>query len=107
MTDDELDEIVSRKIHEFPNSGYRTICGHLKSAGYRVQQTRVRESVKRVDPCAVAVRRLFMQHYRIKRRSYNVRAPMSLWHVDTNHKLIRYSNNIHDYDNNAALPFIS
>ena len=56
----------------------------------KVQQTRVRESVKRVDPCAVAVRRLFMQHYRIQRRRYNVRAPMSLWHVDTNHKLIRY-----------------
>ncbi|XP_060587542.1 uncharacterized protein LOC132743043 isoform X2 [Ruditapes philippinarum] len=105
IDDNELDELVASKVQEFPNSGYRTIYGHLKSVDVRIQISRVREAIKRVDPCAVAVRRLFMQHYRIKRRRYNVEAPMALWHVDTNHKLIRWRFVIHaGIDGYSRLP---
>lgn len=90
MNDAELDQIVSKLVQEFPDSGYKTILGHLKADGFRIQEKRIQQSMKRVDTFGVMVRKLFMQNFRIQRRQYNVKAPMSLWHVDSNHKLIRY-----------------
>lgn len=59
--------------------------GHLTSRGFRIQQLRVRESMRRVDPEGTIARRLFT----INRRVYSVPSPLSLWHIDGNHKLIR------------------
>ena len=63
--------------------------GHLLHRGGRVQQHRIRESQRRIDPSGVISRRL----HTIRRRMYKVRAPRSLYHMDGNHKLIRYDNN--------------
>jgi hypothetical protein len=52
----------------------------------RVQFHRVRESQSRIDPEGSMLRRL---QY-LRRRYYSVRGPQHLWHVDGNHKLIRY-----------------
>ena len=86
ITDRELDELVSQIKCEFPNCGYRLLHGHLMSRGQRVSQARIRESLHRVDPEGVAVR----WSSAIQRRKYAVLAPLSLWHLDENHKLIRY-----------------
>ena len=59
--------------------------GHLLSLGHRVQQTRIRESLMRVDPEGIVSRWITS----IRRHTYSVAAPNSLWHVDGNHKLIR------------------
>lgn len=92
ISDEELDELVKAKISEFPTIGYKSIMGHIESEGHRVQRDRLMSSVRRVDPVGVMFRNVFLKTYRIKRRVYNVRAPMALWHIDSNHKLIRYFN---------------
>ena len=53
FTDQQLDQLVSQFLNNFPNSGYRRMTGFLLSAGHRVQQLRVRESMRRVDPNSV------------------------------------------------------
>ena len=54
--------------------------------GIRVQRHRLRSSVKRVDPVGQRLR----EFTNIRRRIYNVHSPLALWHIDGNHKLIRY-----------------
>lgn len=90
LDDAALDAEVKKKVELFPTVGYRTIKAHLWSDGVRITDKRIQDSMRRVDPLGVRLRNLFLKTYRIRRRSYNVPAPMSLWHVDTNHKLIRY-----------------
>lgn len=85
MTDNELDAIISDIHKEFPMCGCNQMSGHLLSRGIRVQQLRVRESLRRVDPEGTIARRLNVIH----RRCYSVAAPRSLYHIDGNHKLIR------------------
>ena len=85
ISDHELDSIVSQIKQEFPNCGYRVTQGHLNRQGYRVSQVRVRESLHRIDPEGVAIRWTTA----VQRRKYSVSSPLSLWHIDGNHKLIR------------------
>lgn len=88
VSDNELDELV-RNIHrQFPMCGNRQMQGHLLTHGVRVQQYRIRESQRRVDPEGTLLRRLGGIH----RRQYSVPAPRSLYHIDGNHKLIRCVN---------------
>ena len=65
--------------------------GHLLSRGYRVQQNRIRESQRRVDPEGAIIRRLHV----LNRREYSVPSPRSLYHIDGHHKLIRYKCSAH------------
>ena len=51
--------------------------------------------MRRADPEGTVVRALQIRV--THRRSYNVRAPMLLWHMDFNHKLIRYGQQKIDY----------
>lgn len=84
--DHVLDSIITNILLQFPNTGYRMMAGHLKQHGVRVTQHRIRESLHRVAPASIASR----WSASIARRVYSVRSPMSLWHIDGNHKLIRY-----------------
>ena len=86
ISDEELDRIVAEIQQQFPTCGNRQMQGHLLSRGIRVQQHRVRESQRRVDPAGSIMRRLRIIH----RRRYHVNGPQALWHIDGNHKLIRY-----------------
>ncbi|XP_045202384.2 uncharacterized protein LOC123555860 [Mercenaria mercenaria] len=90
IDDEELDAEVKKKVSLFPTVGYRTIKAHLLADGVRITDKRIQKSMRRVDPLGVTIRNLFLRTYRVRRRSYNVPAPLSLWHVDTNHKLIRW-----------------
>ena len=85
ISDQDLDRVVAEIKEDFPNCGYRLMKGHLLHRGYRVTQVRIRESLHRVDPEGIAVRWCSVIH----RRKYTVRSPLSLWHVDGNHKLVR------------------
>lgn len=85
ISEQELDAIVASIQQEFPLCGYRQMQGHLKPQGLRVQQARVRESQRIVDPGGCVMRRLSS----INRRVYRVNGPLALWHIDGNHKLIR------------------
>jgi len=85
FTDAELDRLVEDVQRDFPMCGNRQMQGHLMSRGFRVQQQRIREAQLRVDPLGSLMRRLRT----VNRRQYQVPAPLSLWHIDGNHKLIR------------------
>ena len=85
VTDQELDQVVSETKVLFPNSGYRMMQGHLLNQGYRITQARIQDSLQRVDSDGIAIR----WSTAIERRRYKVKVPLSLWHLDGNHKLIR------------------
>lgn len=86
QTDDQLDDIVRQIKSDFPNAGYRRVDSQLRYQGIKVPQSRVRESLQRVDPEGVAQRWLALT----PRCTYNVPGPLCLWHIDGNHKLIRF-----------------
>ncbi|XP_057183896.1 uncharacterized protein LOC130550433 [Triplophysa rosa] len=89
----ELDAMVREILSHHPNTGYKMMLGHLRARGIRIQRRRVIESMHRIDPGAVRQRTLQLQTRR--RRQYSVPAPNSLWHIDGNHKLIRWRVVIH------------
>ena len=71
------------------------VIGHLRSSEVFVLRYRIRESIHRVDPSGVAERR----HTTIKRRVYYVDYPNEVWHMDSNHKIIRWKFVIHGATN--------
>ena len=96
ISDVELDRLINEIRGSFPNCGYRMMDGHLRQRGIRVTQARIRNSMHRVDPEGVVLR----WREAIQRRKYTVSSPLALWHIDGNHKLIRYVhlNNIYRCD---------
>ena len=86
QTDDQLDDLVRQIKSDFPNAGYRRVDSQLRYQGIKVPQSRVREALQRVDPEGVAQRWLALT----PRCTYNVPGPLCLWHIDGNHKLIRF-----------------
>ena len=89
LSDEELDQKVREIVERFPNIGYRRLTGFLISKGLKVCRERIRASLKRVHPEGILLRSLELNI--VRRRQYNVRGPLALWHVDGNHKLIRYN----------------
>ena len=76
---------------DHPNCGEKVTHGHLRSRGLHIQRAKVRETLREVDPEGVEARR----QRALRRREYSVPCPLYLWHVDGNHKLIRYRIVIH------------
>ena len=62
--------------------------GFSLSRGYRLQENKIRELMRLVDPEVVLLRTL--QSRPVLRRAYQVAGPLSLWHIDGNHKLLGY-----------------
>lgn len=58
---------------------------YLKAAGIFVARRRVRDNLNTVDPVGTASR----WSQSIKRRTYKVATPNSLWHMDAHLKLSR------------------
>ncbi|XP_052780602.1 uncharacterized protein LOC128217486, partial [Mya arenaria] len=78
---------------------------HESNQGHRVQEKQVRDALKYCDPQGVLFRRLLLSACRVQRRVYNVRAPLALWHINGNHKLIRWRFVIHGgIDGYSRLP---
>lgn len=38
ITEPELDDVIRNILWEFPNSGYKSLCGHLLARGLKVQE---------------------------------------------------------------------
>ena len=91
IPDHALDILVRhfRELH--PKSGSRYVQGFLASHGIKVQRSRVRASIRRVDGLGQVLR----NHATIDRREYSVPYPNYLWHIDGHHKLIRWGIVIH------------
>ena len=67
------------------NIGEIIIDARLKRLGYHIQRYRIREVLQAIIPEEERAIK------RIKRRQYYCRAPLSLVHIDTYHKFIRYT----------------
>lgn len=92
MSDGELDNIVSEYMNQHgKTTGQSYITGYLRSKGLRVQRSRVRESMARLDPENAALRWGAV----VTRRTYLVPWPNSLWHLDGHHSLIRWGLVVH------------
>ena len=81
-----MKQIVNQIRELTPNIGQRRLQGALRARGLKVQQRRVRQCLREEDPLGTALR----WNETIYRRKYSVPAPNSLWHIDGNHKLIKY-----------------
>jgi hypothetical protein len=96
INDEDLDELVTAVQNENNSIGIRMLKGHLFSKGYRIQRERIRQSLLRTDPTGVVQR----WKNAVKKRKYNVFSPLALWHIDGNHKLIRYNCHVLHYTQN-------
>lgn len=56
INDAQLDTFVREIQHQYPNCGYRLLKGHLAAMGYRIQENRIRDSLRRVDPVGIMSR---------------------------------------------------
>ena len=86
ISDLELDEVVGQLTKDFPNCGENMIGQFLRGKDVTVQRCRLRESLHRVDEDGI----LHRSRGRLHRRVYNVKGANHLWHIDTNHKLVRW-----------------
>ncbi|XP_041827246.1 uncharacterized protein LOC121644788 [Melanotaenia boesemani] len=86
MSDEELADIVREILQTTPNAGERYVLGSLRSRNVRIQRQRVRRCLQQLDP----IGRAFRRRHTIRRRIYNVQTPNQLWHIDGNHKLVRW-----------------
>jgi len=77
LSDQDLNRLVAQIKNEMPSAGYRMVKGRLQSMGIHIQWRRVARSGFDRSP---------VQNVWIGMRG---KGPLSLWHVDTNHKLIR------------------
>ena len=93
IDDIQQDQLVGNAVQEHPEIGIRMLKGYLQGKGHRVQWQRVRESLLRTDPVWL------LQRWKrtVRRRQYHVKYPLSLWHIDGNHKLIRGVEVLHDW----------
>ncbi len=87
-SDEELDGLITDIQRDFPNVGCKRVTGRLRARGIHMQQDRICQSMRRVNPEGILLQALVLNI--ICQRHYNVAGPLSLWHVDGNHKLIRY-----------------
>ena len=90
ITDLELDVKVAALKHNFPNSGEVMINGHLMAQNIRVKRQRLRDCISRLNSSMG-----LQKNPEIYRRVYSVPGPNYLWHIDGNHKIIRYRIVIH------------
>uniref|UniRef100_A0A8C5FJ24 Integrase core domain-containing protein n=1 Tax=Gadus morhua TaxID=8049 RepID=A0A8C5FJ24_GADMO len=79
ISDDVLDQKVRSIKARMPHAAME----------HRISWRRVKMSLQRVDGAGIIAR--MVQLSCIARRTYSVPAPLSLVHIDTNHKLIRSS----------------
>ena len=84
--DEELDLFVSNVSKSNDKICEIIMSGRLVANGMNVSRERLRASINRVDPDGREQRK----KTKLKRREYNVSGPHALWHIDGNHKLIRW-----------------
>ena len=87
----ELDETIISIKQDYPNDGEVLMQGHLLRMGIRVTRKSLRESIHSVDHANVIARHRSL----ISRRAYSVPYPNYIWHIDSNHKLIKWRYVIH------------
>jgi hypothetical protein len=88
---DEIESAVTATKQSHPNAGEVMVQGHLAAAGIHVQRRKIRSAIHTVDPEGVQERK----KKPIKKRTYSVASPNYVWHIDGNHKLVRWRFVVH------------
>ena len=91
ISDRELEDVLRGLQQRYPNTGLSIMSGHLQSMGFHVQRRRIIDILQDIDP----VGRLERWRSLVRRRTYSVPGPNSLWHIDGHHSLIRWRIVIH------------
>ena len=91
ITDTQLDTQLRSIIQQHPNDGEVLLIGHLRSQGINLPRSRIRAAIHRVDPEGPQLRSLTT----VRRRVYRSEGVNHVWHIDGNHKLIRWRMVIH------------
>ena len=78
-------------LWQHQNAGEVMVMGHLASNGLHVQRNKVREAIHAVDPEGVGE----WSQKPIRRQVYSVPFPNYVWHIDRNHKLVRWRLVVH------------
>ena len=86
ISDDQLDSHVLALTNDYPFCDETILREVLKGRGIIIQRYRFRDSMHRVSEAGIQSRR----KGRLKRRVYNVKGANHLWHIDTNHKLVKW-----------------
>ena len=76
---------------QYPNDGEIMLKGHMSRFNVKVLRADLRAAIHRVDHNNTVARRSKV----IKRRVYCVPCPNNLWHIDGNHKMIRWHFVVH------------
>lgn len=85
-----MQHAVSSIKGNHPNAGEVMLQGHLQAQGINVRRRRIRNAIHDLDPSAKT-----RKAPAIRRRVYSVPYPNYLWHLDGNHKLIRWKFVVH------------
>ena len=91
ISDQDLDRTIAMLKVEHPQDGEVMMIGHLYRQQIRIPRARLRASIHTVDHEGTESRRLRA----IRRRIYHVDHSNTVWHLDGNHKLIRWRFVIH------------
>eukprot|EP01036_Dinobryon_divergens_P023715 gene23715-32095_t len=86
IPNDQVDNLVTNYSQGQPRRGEVTIAAHVATTGFYVPRQQLRDSIHRVDPDGVEER----SRKPIKRKVYYSNGPHHDWHMDGNHKLIRW-----------------
>jgi len=98
LPDLQLDHLISQLRRHYTRAGITMLDGMLRRLGYRISREAIRQSLLRIDP----VQRVF-ERIRIRRRTYSVPGPNSLWHHDGQHGTF----SSHYYYTNYLLIYLS
>lgn len=87
-TESHLEDLIWDYVRSHPNSGYEEVRAYLRTRQppVIVKRSRIRTMVASIDPEGVASRWSAVA----QRRTYSVKSPNSLWHIDGHHSLVRY-----------------
>ena len=78
LNSEQLQTVLRELRLSNPCLGEKMIIGRLRSMGYQISRSRVRECVRNADPINTALR---WQGNLAARRPYTVPGPNSLWHI--------------------------
>ena len=85
ISEADIQHAVSSIKGNHPNAGEVMLQGHLRAQQINVQRSKIRKAIHDLDPSITTRKRPA-----IRRRVHSVPYPNYLWHLDTNHKLIRW-----------------
>lgn len=91
ITESELDELLKSIKTEYPTIGEVMLQGQLLHIGIKVPRAKLRSAIHRIDHANTVCRRSNV----ISRRVYTAPHPNAVWHIDGNHKMIRWRLVIH------------